>query len=613
MHDFIYLTEKEAYQRGWKSQAAWKRAGFKVPRGTDPPGIVYRKTAESRGLSFAGQPYIERLDGDIYVLPAYDGWEETFDPKTGKVNRSWVCNSWAVFSQDQVVPKGTRLSGRKEQVSEEVEGTGSQQPYCSISCASPNPRPRRKPRRRPQAEVVAYAPEGHPLPESITEQEAPFAQWFLALLYLQPLMRFRHSRWDHHVPCYSKFLEAIMGRDYRKIIEKLLQAGTVECDGFYRTPTVYRVGKALGYRLTPPLLPCQCQWRQITILSNTLSRRIEAFREEWRRKLTPAQRLRLRRLHRYKIDGDAARAIIPTIIQGKEQDWRKAIDQGKLTKTLEELKRGYTQQLLRQVEAIEQGNWYLKPDNYGREHSNITNLPKALRSLLQVDDEMVENVDTQNSQLLCLAIALKESPQEEQGAGTVTEPYCSVICDTETQEKEERTAGAGQGASMPYCSAICVQEEDDPFHAEVEKFVCWCEEGIYDRLAQTTGLPRERVKKEIFAGVLFNRERGWFNKTAKAFEQEFPEIRSEIKDMKRHGHQKVAHALQRIESWFMFDRVIPRLLHENPQMPFATIHDSILTTPHYSTFVRDVMKDEFRKLGINAKVRIESCALNAVA
>ena len=166
---------------------------------------------------------------------------------------------------------------------------------------------------------------------------------------------------------------------------------------------------------------------------------------------------------------------------------------------------------------------------------------------------------------------------------------------------------------MPYCSAICVQEEDDPFHAEVEKFVCWCEEGIYDRLAQTTGLPRERVKKEIFAGVLFNRERGWFNKTAKAFEQEFPEIRSEIKDMKRHGHQKVAHALQRIESWFMFDRVIPRLLHENPQMPFATIHDSILTTPHYSTFVRDVMKDEFRKLGINAKVRIESCALNAVA
>jgi len=112
---------------------------------------------------------------------------------------------------------------------------------------------------------------------------------------------------------------------------------------------------------------------------------------------------------------------------------------------------------------------------------------------------------------------------------------------------------------------------------------------------------------------LFNRERAWSNKTAKAFEQEFPNVKQEIVDMKRHGHKKVAHALQRLESWFMFDRVIPRLLHENPQMPFATIHDSILTTPHYSGYVQEVMRDEFWRLGIEAKVRIESCVQSVAA
>ena len=67
------------------------------------------------------------------------------------------------------------------------------------------------------------------------------------------------------------------------------------------------------------------------------------------------------------------------------------------------------------------------------------------------------------------------------------------------------------------------------------------------------------------------------------------------------------------EAAFMFTKVVPRLLQENPQMPIFTLHDSILTTPHYGQYVQEVMLDEFKKLDIDAKVRIESCVQIAAA
>ncbi len=49
------------------------------------------------------------------------------------------------------------------------------------------------------------------------------------------------------------------------------------------------------------------------------------------------------------------------------------------------------------------------------------------------------------------------------------------------------------------------------------------------------------------------------------------------------------------------------------QMPIFTLHDSIVTTRHFSQYVQDVMVDEFRKLDINAKVRIDPCVQVAAA
>ena len=555
----MYVSIEEAAARGWKSKSAWGRAGHQVKANT-PIATVYRKAERVRGLSFRNQGFIT-TDGDgIYLVPADD---EVVDGR-------FICNSWDVYSPEQV-------------------GTNRQS------------------RRRPQAEVGLYQPEGHQLPASITEREEPFAHWLLSHLYYHPLMKFRHDRWERYVPCGSKFLEAMIGRNYKSVVKKLLEAGYIEPDGVYWPGDQQIMGKCLGYRLAEHLRPAQTKWRWLPVPSNTLHKRIARWKDKAEQKLSPRQRLMLDQLREISIDGDSARALIPAVVQSRILDWTKAIKAGKIKKSLDDLQKEFAQQLLRQVEAIERGEWYLKPDRFGREHSNITNLTSELRQFLSFHGEPLENVDTSNSQPIFLGVSLKNAIKQEQQTGSTTVPYCSAFCaKEEKEEQEEHPAGP-----QPYCSAHCA--EDDPFINEVDKYLQWCEEGIYDKLATITRQPRGKVKQEMFAGVLFNRDNKWQNRTARAFEGEFPNIRQDLRDMKAHGYQKVAHAMQRTEAAFMFGKVIPRLLQENPQMPVFTLHDSILTTPHYSGYVQGVMQDEFRKLDIKAKVRIEKCVQTVAA
>jgi len=191
MQDIKYVTEQEAYQRSWKSKSAWKRTGGGVPKDAEPIAVVYRKTEKSHGLSFAGQPFIQHLGDDVYLLPADDDWKEVCDPKTGSTITTWVCNSWEVFSQEQFLPNAIKVSD----IGSQAAGNNS-----TAICAEPKapPRSTRKPRRRPQSEVSAYGPERHPPPETITIKETPFAQWFLSHLLIR--LGFVSRRFPDYVP-----------------------------------------------------------------------------------------------------------------------------------------------------------------------------------------------------------------------------------------------------------------------------------------------------------------------------------------------------------------------------------------------------------------------------
>jgi hypothetical protein len=106
--------------------------------------------------------------------------------------------------------------------------------------------------------------------------------------------------------------------------------------------------------------------------------------------------------------------------------------------------------------------------------------------------------------------------------------------------------------------------------------------------------------------VLFDRP--WHrNITAAALDALFPSVMAEARKIKTPDHRRLAHFAQRVESGFMFGRVVPRIMVERQGLFVATIHDSILTPISEVEYVRGIMLDEFRRLGVTPQVKVEPC------
>jgi hypothetical protein len=89
---------------------------------------------------------------------------------------------------------------------------------------------------------------------------------------------------------------------------------------------------------------------------------------------------------------------------------------------------------------------------------------------------------------------------------------------------------------------------------------------------------------------------------------EHPTVVRNMRDIKRPDYRRLAHFAQRIESAFMFGRVVPRLIEVRPDLFVSTIHDSILTAAGDAHLVRQVMLDEFAQLGLSPQVKVELCS-----
>jgi hypothetical protein len=123
---------------------------------------------------------------------------------------------------------------------------------------------------------------------------------------------------------------------------------------------------------------------------------------------------------------------------------------------------------------------------------------------------------------------------------------------------------------------------------------------VADRLGKTRDEAKRRVMVALF-------DKPWHrNAVSKALEGLFPTVMGDMAEIKRPDHRKLAHFAQRVESAFMFARVVPRIMRERPDLFISTIHDSILTPAADAEFVRQVMLDEFAQLGVSPQVKVES-------
>ena len=145
--------------------------------------------------------------------------------------------------------------------------------------------------------------------------------------------------------------------------------------------------------------------------------------------------------------------------------------------------------------------------------------------------------------------------------------------------------------------------------ADVRRYVELCEaRGLYQMVADRLGNGKTRDEAKHSVMVVFFDKPWHHNAVTAVLDQLFPTVMEAMRRMKQGDYCRLAHFAQRIESAFMFGRVVPRIMDLRPDLFVSTIHDSILTPAADAGFVRQVMLDEFSQLGVSPQVKVEPCS-----
>jgi hypothetical protein len=173
---------------------------------------------------------------------------------------------------------------------------------------------------------------------------------------------------------------------------------------------------------------------------------------------------------------------------------------------------------------------YYSFDNYGRFHTNYTILKKDIRNnFLTFGKDKIKEIDITNSQPFFLYLLMRQN-------GFI---------------------------------------KFNGFDTDVMTGV------IYDKIKDISGKDRKEVKVNIYS-VLFGRNmsKNYWNIL---FNNLYPDVYEWICAYKKQNknYKIIAHKLQRIESNFIFNKLIPNVLAEYNNLPIITIHDSIII-PEYA-------------------------------
>jgi hypothetical protein len=378
------------------------------------------------------------------------------------------------------------------------------------------------------------------------------------------------------VPLMSQYLYKIVGRHHIDAVRQAaFRAGYVEHDASYRAGV-----RSQAYWILPPYDRAPLVRREIA--NPGLCHNIRQWRTARCRKM------------RTKIERQET-PIIPAVCRFLSRNLERIridenIDYGKDFHPAHQVA----------VARIQDREFWLIADDYGRIHTNITNLKRELRQCLSVDAERLANIDISESQPLFVGLAIARDNTNAQAS-------------RERQRKGEGETGGPGRPSLMFDSIMF--DKNTLFEGELDRrrlpsdlrrYLELCERrALYQTLAETLGVDRETAKHQIM--VVFYGRPGLRNAASSFLDEHFPTVMRSMREMKRPDYCRLAHFAQRIESRYMYWQVVPRIMELRPDLFVSTIHDSILTTAGNADFVQYIMLDEFARLGLSPQVKVELC------
>ena len=471
-----------------------------------------------------------------------------------------------------------------------------------------------KPLGRQAGAVSVWHPESldvDALLESYGQRAGEGVLWLGHCIYVS-LADDARCRDTGRVPLKTEYLRSIIGRHHVDAVRQAaLEVGYVDRDRSYRAGD-----RSQAYWILPPYDRARLVQREIA--SSGLRRNIGKWRAARRRETW-------HRIERNETLVDAAVCKhLWRNLQKVEID--AVIDFGEAFHPAHQIS----------VEHIRQGDLWFTVDDFGRVHTNVTNLSRALRPYLAVQGERLANVDISESQPLFFGMALASAKHRNTQSFCPTyggRPFPFDRSDRSTDRPFRPLDGKGRQTTRR-------QETERPpadhhhmldntmmdntmmdkdtllgggfdrkgLPPDMRRYIELCEaRGLYQLVADRLGKTREEAKHGVMV-VFFDKP--WHrNKVSEVLEGLFPTVMQDIRDIKRQDYRRLAHFAQRIESAFMFGHVIPRIMTLRPELFTATIHDSVLTPLGDAPFVRQVMLEQFAQLGVSPQVKIEPCSI----
>lgn len=229
--------------------------------------------------------------------------------------------------------------------------------------------------------------------------------------------------------------------------------------------------------------------------------------------------------------------------------------------------------------------------NVMRLHSTITTMNKDFRPAISWRGKPLVTVDISNSQPYLLAALLNPEFWVNDGKAK------SVITLDNLPYSSNYISLYPITNLITLCNFL---EQSQP--PDMLKFKQIVSSGrFYEQLAQMMSKPksgksytRGEMKKLMFT-VLFSGNEAYTQRWAKAkreFAKIFPSIDSLIQLVQSNGNKMLPCLLQRLESYLVYNLILPRLEIEMPNVPVFTIHDGIVTLKGNEHIVAKVMREE---------------------
>jgi hypothetical protein len=315
---------------------------------------------------------------------------------------------------------------------------------------------------------------------------------------------------------------------YQQVRSSLIESGAIVCDNRY-----IEGEKSLGYKLGPEW--SDMRQHKVAILNRKLANKIRANRQDWSKTPEGVHRHLLNCLRCVEIDYPAALDML------LGSDFEPSDETA--------------------IQLIRDREFFFHVCDYGRVHTNLTNLKSSMRPFLSYRGMPLVNLDIRNSQPLIFSILLMQH--------------------------------YGADLAMP---------------PDVRRYVELCQAGeFYDYLMAEGGIAAERrqaFKRRFFGHVFFCKN--WpETDAAKLFGQLFPNVYALVREQKERDYKALAKNLQRAESDLVVGGVAVRCMHELPRTFISTIHDSILTTLDQADLVLAIMQQEFGRVGLRPTIRVE--------